>query len=123
MSESCAACRARKRRREQREVETPDYAQAARRFVRALGKRAGEDVIYLPELAELGRLVDEVLGEAVRAAVESGHWSYGDAARALGISRQAVHKRFAPDRPAPQLDTELAEFAALADTPGDTATP
>lgn len=98
MSESCADCRARKRRREQRQVETPDHAAAAARMVKALGRRAAEDVAAMPELVALGRLVDQALGEAVRAAVAGTGggpaWSYGDVARALGITRQAVHKRW-----------------------------
>lgn len=109
MAEDCSKCRARKRRRESRDVETFDFAAAAQRMVKALGRRAGEDVNHLPELVELRRLVDDVTGEAVRAAVASGHWSYGDAARALGVSRQAVHKRFAP--PTAQADTlEVVEL-------------
>jgi hypothetical protein len=79
-------------------------------MVKALGRRAGQDVDALPELVELGRLVDQVLADAVREAVTHRDafgaqlWTYGDVARRLGITRQAVHKRWGSSLDAPAGD-------------------
>jgi hypothetical protein len=94
VSAGCAKCNARKRARESRYVETPEMAQAAVRFVRALGKRAAEDVTGLPHLVELARLVDEQLSAAVAGAIVEGGWTWHEVGRELGISRQGAHKRF-----------------------------
>lgn len=94
MSEDCADCRARKRRRETRVTETPDFGAAALRLVKALGKRAADDVEQLPELVKLRDALDLELERAAALAVVDGGWSWGDVGRALGVSRQYAHKRY-----------------------------
>lgn len=73
--------------------ETDDVFRAAKRFLRALGRRAAGDVDALPYLAELADEADRQLAEAARACVAQGY-SWGEVARVLGVSRQAAHKRF-----------------------------
>lgn len=78
-------------------VETHEYAQASRRFVRALGARLADGD---PEdLAEIGRVREE-LEAATRVAVnglrEQGR-SWDDIAKGLGITRQGAIKAYATD--------------------------
>lgn len=83
----------RRERRAGRVVETPEMAAGAVRVVRALGKRAADDVDALPELAKLQTVVREELARAAAGAVAAG-WSWADVGRVLGITRQVAHKRF-----------------------------
>ncbi|MGQ0832671.1 MAG: helix-turn-helix transcriptional regulator [Microthrixaceae bacterium] len=48
----------------------------------------------LAAVVALRRLADRLEMAAAKAAVEQG-WSWTDVAAALGISRQAAHKKFA----------------------------
>ena len=50
--------------------------------------------VALPAVARLRRLVEQLEAEQVTAARRAG-WSWQDIARAMGVSRQAVHKRYA----------------------------
>jgi hypothetical protein len=74
--------------------ETEDVYKAVRRFVFSLGRRASSDIDALPYLVEVAQLAEQQLAHAVQGCVAAG-WSYGDVARVLGVSRQAVHQRFA----------------------------
>jgi hypothetical protein len=82
-----------------RPVETMDYLAAARRFIAAAGKRCAEaDEHELSDLEALREAVEEAVTVAVIGWLERGH-NLTDVARALGISRQAAHKRYAHVRP------------------------
>lgn len=48
----------------------------------------------LAAVLALRRLADRLERDAVRHAVATG-WSWSQVAQALGVSKQAVHKRFA----------------------------
>lgn len=77
--------------------EARDVAQAARRMIRALVRRAGTgDTEALRELVETQRVLAEAIQAAGAAAYATGHYSYADLAGELGISRQAARQRFAP---------------------------
>lgn len=74
--------------------ETTEVASGAARMVKAVGKRAAEDVDALPLLADLGDLVEAQLCAAAQGCVASGLWSWADVGRVLGMTRQAAHQRF-----------------------------
>jgi DNA-binding phage protein len=77
-----------------RPVETMDYMAAARRFTAAAGRRCAEgDEPELVALVELHAEVDKAVAVAVAGWLANGR-TLADVARALGISRQAAHKRF-----------------------------
>lgn len=81
-------------KRPRREYETPDVGAALTRQLRALGRRlaAGD-----PEDLRVIRILQEELAQAERLGVTGlraqGH-SDRDLAEPLGISRQAIQKRF-----------------------------
>lgn len=71
-----------------------DKLGGARRFVKALGKDPSEwDPEYLPKLDELEQLVRDVRTAIVYGMREHGTTD-GQIAEALGISQQAVSKRW-----------------------------
>lgn len=79
-----------------REYETDEYLAMLERMIRRAGERVAE--ADEPELARLNRMIG-----LVRDAVEvgargqyarQGTWTW--VGRALGISRQTAHERFAP---------------------------
>jgi DNA-directed RNA polymerase specialized sigma24 family protein len=111
VSDDCADCRARKRRRESRVTETPDFGAAALRLVKALGKRAADDVEQLPELVKLRNALDLELERAAVLAVVEGGWSWGDVGRVLGVSRQYAHRRYSglAERVAQRAATTMAD--------------
>lgn len=76
-------------------VETLEYLSAAKRFIRAAGRRCAEaDEIELGRLYELHASVDDALLTAVRGLRARGmSWEY--IASATGVSRQAAFKRWA----------------------------
>lgn len=119
MSADCAKCRARTKARETRYVETPEMATAAQRFVRALGRRAADDVTGLPMLAELRALVDEQLHAAVAGAIVDHGWTWQQVADELRVTRQSAHRRFSPAANA--LDALRA--AEAPESAGDDAAP
>lgn len=75
-------------------VETLEYLSAAKRFIRAAGRRVAEaDEIELGELMTLHDVVDDALLTAVRGMRERGmSWAY--IASATGVTRQAAFKRW-----------------------------
>ncbi|WP_345751366.1 hypothetical protein [Microbacterium rhizophilus] len=76
-----------------REVETSDYLSAARRFIRAAGKRVAEaDEPELAELLALRDVLDDAIAEAVKG--QRSRVSWAGIARATGTSRQAAFKRW-----------------------------
>lgn len=48
----------------------------------------------LPAVVALRRLADRLEAAAVRCAVDQG-WSWAQIAEALGVTKQAVHKKYA----------------------------
>ena len=75
---------------------------------------AGDAEIALRALSELRREVDVVVRLHAERALHAGR-SFSDVARALGISRQAAHRRFrdlAPERPLPRRRPLVATDAA-----------
>lgn len=86
--------------RRSREVEPPQLAAAARRMVKALGKRASVDLEALAELRALTDVVEAQLVDSIAAArrgdeLAGDHrYSWADVGRVLGISRQAAQMRY-----------------------------
>lgn len=77
--------------------ETPDVAAGVCRMIRALGKRvAAGDPNELALLLDLQTEVATALELAVRTQRGNGH-SDGDIGRSLGVTRQAVSKRWPGD--------------------------
>lgn len=54
----------------------------------------GDPAKALPAVVALRRLADRLEAAAVRAAVAQG-WSWAQIAEALGVTKQAVHKKYA----------------------------
>lgn len=81
-------------------VENEEYAAFLRRGIRAMGRRAACDVDALVLLRGLERDVDEALAAAVAGLHDGAHFvdgagfSYGEIAQRLGVTRQAVQKRW-----------------------------
>jgi len=74
--------------------ESPEVGSAARRFARALERRAREgDTEALEELVGLREAVDICIHEAARA-LHRADYSWTDIAVVLGITRQAARQRF-----------------------------
>lgn len=81
-------------RRARRERETTEYLAAARRFIRAAGRRVAEaDEVELGLLLELRHDLDVAITDAVNGQRARGmSWAY--IAAAMGTTRQAAHARF-----------------------------
>lgn len=78
-----------------RVVENDEFAAFSRRILRAAGRRvAAGDVDALPQLAGLAVEVDAAIGHAVLGLRRAGY-SWGEIASRLGVTRQAVHQRWA----------------------------
>jgi hypothetical protein len=74
-------------------VETSEYLKAAKRFIRAAGRRVAEaDEIELGELLKLQDTLDEAVQTAVDGMKERHSWAY--IATATGYSRQAAYQRW-----------------------------
>jgi DNA-directed RNA polymerase specialized sigma24 family protein len=74
-------------------IEVPAFAGAVRRFLRALGQRAGDaDPEALKVFAELRRELDEAETVAMERLLANG-FSYRELARPLGQSHNAVLQR------------------------------
>ena len=84
----------RPRRRRKVERENDAYAAFARRVIRALGRRAGEDIEALPELVALGREVEAAIQGAIARLRAEQHHSWADVALRLGTTRQAAQQRY-----------------------------
>jgi DNA-directed RNA polymerase specialized sigma24 family protein len=83
-----------RRKRRRVSVETLEYLAAARRFIRAAGRRVAESDEH--ELEALLHLSND-LAEAIQTAVDGqrAHGkSWADIARATGKTSQAAHKRW-----------------------------
>lgn len=77
-----------------RTLEAPQYAGFIARSIRAMGRRCGTgDPTSLVHFAELRAELDRAERQAVAEILEAG-FSYREIARALGVSHQAVMKRF-----------------------------
>lgn len=77
-----------------REREASDVAGAARRMIRALGRRVGDsDPIDLQLIAELHAEVDAAYVAAMRQQHDAHGFSDAEIAAGAGMSRQAVRKR------------------------------
>lgn len=73
-------------------VENRDYAGFALRILRAMNRRATDDVEALPLLAQIAHEADLALNRAVVGCHAQG-FSTAEIGARLGISRQAVHQR------------------------------
>lgn len=95
-------------------VENTEYTAFVRRAIRGLGRRAGTfpgDADALVLLRDLSLEVEKALDEAVAECHRHG-WSYGEIAQRLGVTRQAVQKRWGG--PIEQDPTEGDEDAGQA---------
>lgn len=82
------------RRRPRRDVETMDYLGAARRFIRAAGRRVGDcDEHELAALLDLQNSLDVAIQTAVDGQRSYGK-SWADIARATGATREAAYMRW-----------------------------
>lgn len=79
-----------------RQVETSEYVGMMRRVIRALGRRAADDVDALAEFQGLARELDAAMAQAARDCHAAGY-SWTEIANALGTSRQNARQRFAQD--------------------------
>jgi predicted AAA+ superfamily ATPase len=81
--------------RERRVVETDQFGAFARRILRAYARRVGDrDIEALTGLVALRDEVDAAIAEAVKS-LHGNPYSWAEIARVLGVSKQAVHERFA----------------------------
>lgn len=77
-----------------RTVETSDYLSAARRFIRAAGRRCADaDEVELRELIGLHQDLDAAIAEAV-AGIHARGMSWAYIAKALGTTRAAAWQRW-----------------------------
>ena len=75
-------------------TDNTDFFKMLNRMIKAGGKRAGNaDEHDLSDFANLKDSLEHNLYLAVQMQLEQGK-SYSDIGQALGISRQAAHKRF-----------------------------
>lgn len=81
-------------KRSKRYRETQEVAGAARRMIRATGRRAGGDVDALPLLLALRAEVDEAMVAAVESCREEWGWSWEDVGRVLGVHRTTAQQRW-----------------------------
>ena len=94
-----------KRTLTKRERETPEFAQAVRRMIRAHGRRCGNaDPEDLAELVELSDALAEALNDAV-AGLRANGFSWAQIAGGLGTTRQAAQQRFGERRAASAVMT------------------
>ena len=78
-------------------VENSDYAKFAGRIMRAMARRAGGDVDFLPALREVQDQVDALMCAAVAACRDEGY-SWAEIGSRLGVTRQAAHERYGRTR-------------------------
>lgn len=80
-------------RRGKKTIENPDFSSFVVRCIRAQGKRISEDPANLRQFARILSEVDRALGAAVLGLRQRGY-SWAAIANELGVSKQAVQKRF-----------------------------
>ena len=85
-------CCARYKKKE-RGVQNPDYAAWVSKLITRMGIRAVGDLEAVSQLDALTGVVDQALAVAVEGCRAQGH-SDAEIGQALGITRQAVQKRF-----------------------------
>lgn len=73
-------------------VENKEYAAFALRILRAMNRRATDDVEALPLLAQIAAEADLALNRAIIGCHAEG-FSTAEIGARLGITRQAVHQR------------------------------
>jgi hypothetical protein len=74
-------------------VENSQYAQFARRIMRAFARRAGSDIDTLPDLAAIVQDADTCLRLAVASCRDEGY-SWSEIAARLGTTKQAAQQRY-----------------------------
>ena len=81
--------------RRPREREFPEFIAAARRFIRAAGRRAEQlEPADLPALVSLRAEVENAIAQAVAGQIGFG-FSWAEVAVGLDVARQNAHKRYA----------------------------
>jgi hypothetical protein len=104
----CSDEHRRKGQKRERVIENDDYAKAAVRLIRSMGKRASADLEALEWLAGAVDYARDALAMAVDGCRARGY-SDGEIGAALGITRQAVWKRFPRQ---PKVDAGTPESGA-----------
>lgn len=80
--------------RRRRDVETVEYLGAARRFIRAAGRRVADaDEIELAELIKLETVLAAAIADAIEGQRKRGR-SWSEIALATGKTRQAAYQRW-----------------------------
>jgi hypothetical protein len=83
----------RRSKRPRKDVETMDYLGAARRFIRAAGRRVADcDEVELAELIALRLVVEAAIDEAVSGQKVRKSWA--GIALATGTTREAAYQRW-----------------------------
>jgi len=100
----------RKGHRAERTTENDDYAKSVVRQIRSMGVRASADLYALRSLADAVDNGRQILALAVDGARSRGY-SDGEIGQALGITRQAVWKRFPRQ---PKVDAETTGTGSAA---------
>jgi len=91
-----------KGQKRERVIETSDYGKGTIARIRKMAERADGNLEVLPWLAAIAEASRETLAAAVDGSRTHGH-SDAEIGQALGITRQAVWKRFPRQ---PKVDTE-----------------
>ncbi len=94
-----------RQRKKERRVENPDYAAHLRNMISRMGVRAIGDLDAVSQLDAMAKVVGQALAVAVEGCRAQGR-SDAEIGQALGITRQAVWKRFPRQ---PEVDTETTE--------------
>ena len=86
-------------KRPKRHTENDEYAAFTRRVLRAYGRRiAGGDIDAIADLDGLLSEIEAALSRAVTGLRDNGY-SLADIGLRLGVTRQAVHQRWADAQP------------------------
>jgi hypothetical protein len=87
------------RKRRKRHVENDEYAAFTRRVLRGYGRRiAAGDIDAIADLDGLLGEVETALSRAVSGLRDTGY-SWAEIGLRLGVTRQAVHQRWADSQP------------------------
>ena len=88
------------RKRSRRHVENDEYAAFTRRVLRAYGRRiAAGDIDAIADLGGLLGDVESALSRAVTGLRDNHGYSWAEIGARLGVTRQAVHQRWADTQP------------------------